>query len=204
MLRFARVMVVLGVMAPLVSCNKAPQDDMQVQLNRIRAMVIESTLISVEAACADPVTRAHLVDGSLALLRRATAGKEMQRIHQMMGQMTMDKPDDVHENIVQRPESPEQAMHIAVHNAGGDGYDLLEAMTRPPGLSCAQVEPVILAAAAADLRQHHTADTAQGMTKILNAEVDKEAEKLDNEVMASITDNTPVAVRDMALALQKI
>jgi len=207
-MRYTRVMMALGMVLALAGCNKAPQDDMpkdnmKVQLDKIRAMVVHSTLISVEAACSDPTDRALLVDGALALLRRATAGPEMKLIHQMMGNMNMDKPGEVPEKS-STPESPRQAMHTAVHNAGGNGFDLLDTMTQPPGLSCAQLQPVSLAAAAAGLRQHHESITTQGMTKILDDEMDKEVVKLDSAVQASITDKTPDVVRTMALALQKI
>ena len=80
-IRYARVMMVLGILLALAGCNKAPKDDMkmpkddmQAQLDKIRALVIQSSLFSVEAACADPEARTQLVDGALALLRRATVG----------------------------------------------------------------------------------------------------------------------------------
>jgi hypothetical protein len=179
-------------------------DDMKVQLDRIRALEVQSTLISVEAACAEPADRARLVDGALALLRRATAGREMARIHKMMGNMNMDKPGDIPEKSGATPESPQQAMHTAVHAAGGDEFDLLDAMTRPPGLSCAQLQPVSLAAAAAALRQQHESGATRDMDKILDTEVDRAADKLGDAVQASITDKTPDVVRKLALALQKI
>lgn len=208
-MRYTRVILALGVVLALAGCNKAPKDDMpkddmKTQLDMIRNMEVQSTLISVEAACSDPDTRALLVDGSLALLRRATTGPEMQRIHQMMGNMKMDKPGDVPEKSMQMPESPQQAMHTAVHLAGSDGFDLLDAITRPPGLSCEQLQPVRLAVAAAALRQYHEAITTPGLVKILDNEMDKEAGKLDAAVQASITDKTPDVVRILALALQKI
>ena len=203
-MRYTRVMVVLGMVLALAGCNKAPKDDMKTQLDKIRSMEIHSTMISVEAACSEPAVRARLVDGALALLRRATAGPEMTRIHQMMGNMNMDKPGNVPAISKQQPESPQQAMHMAVHTAGGDGFDLLDAMTRPPGVSCAQLQPVRMAAAAAALRQHHGPATAQGVERALDNDVDKEAINLDSEVQASITDKTPDVVRTLALALQKI
>jgi hypothetical protein len=201
---YVRVIVMLGVGLMLASCSKPPKDDMKVSLDKIRAMVVQSALISVQAACSEPSTRAPLVDGALALLRRATAGPEMMRIHQMMGEMNMDRPGDVPERSKDRPESPQQAMHIAVHAAGGDGFDLLDAMTRPPGLTCVQVRPVSLAATAALLRQHHEQAMTQGAGKILDKEVDDAAGRLDGAVQSSITDKTPDAVRTLALALQKV
>jgi len=95
-------------------------------------------------------------------------------------------------------------MHIAVHAAGGDGFNLLDAMTRPPGLTCAQVGPVSLAASAALLREHHEEAMTQDAYKILDKEVDVAAGKLGSAVQASITDKTPDPVRILALALQKI
>ncbi len=210
---YKRVMMV-GVVLALAGCNKPPQDDtpkdampkdgMNAQLDRIRTLEIQSTLISVEAACSEPTDRDLLVDGALALLRRATAGREMARIHQMMGNMTMDKPGDMPEKSSPAPASPQQAMHTTVHRVGGDEFDLLDAMTRPPGLSCAQLQPVSLAATAAALRQHHESNATRNMDKVLDTEVDRAAEKLDNAVQTSITDKTPDVVRKLALALQKI
>jgi hypothetical protein len=198
-----RVIAVSMVLA-LGGCSKAPEDDVRLQLDMIRALEVQSTLISVEAACSEPADRALLVDGALALLRRATAGREMARIHKMMGNMNMDKPGDMPEKTGPAPESPQQAMHIAVHLAGGDEFDLLDAMTRPPGLGCAQLRPVSLAATAAALRQQHESNATRDMDKILDTEVDRAADKLGNAVQASITDETPDVVRKLALALQKI
>jgi len=196
--------VTLGVVLMLAGCSKPPKDDMQVPLDKIRDMVVQSALITVQAACSEPSARAQLVDGALALLRRATAGPEMMRIHQMMGEMTMDRPGDIPGNSKDQPDSPQQAMHIAVHAAGGDGFNLLDAMTRPPGLTCAQVGPVSLAASAALLREHHEEAMTQDAYKILDKEVDVAAGKLGSAVQASITDKTPDPVRILALALQKI
>lgn len=200
----ARVIPVLGIVFMLAGCSRAPNDDLKTSLDKIRAMVIQSALISVQAACSEPSARAELVNGALALLRRATAGPEMMRIHQMMGQMNMDKPGDIPDKAKDQPESPQQATHIAVHAAGGDGFNLLDAVTRQPGLTCAQVRPVSLAAAAALLRQHHEQAMAQGADKILDEEVDMAAGNLGGAVHASITDKTPDPVRILALALQKI
>ena len=61
-----------------------------------------------------------------------------------------------------------------------------------------------LAAAAAALRQYHESATKQGLVKILDNEMDKEAGKLDAAVQASITDKTSEVVRTLALALQKL
>jgi len=188
----------------LAGCGKPPKDDMKGPLDKIRAMVAQSALMTAQAACSQPPARAQLIDGALALLRRATAGPEMMKIHQMMGEMSMDKPGDVPEKKKDAAPSPQQAMHIAVHSAGGDGFDVLDAMTRPPGLTCEQVRPVSLAATAALLRQHHEQALAEGVAKTLDTEVDAAAGKLGGAVQASITDKTPDAVRTLALALQKI
>lgn len=205
---FIRVMVALAMVSILAGCSKPPKDkdDMKVQLDKIRVMVVQSALISTQAACSEPPARSQLVDGALALLRRATSGPEMMRIHQMMGEMNMDKPGGMPAKAKDQPESPQQAMHIAVHAAGGDGFNLLDAMTRPPGLTCAQVRPVSLAATAALLRQHHeeVAVQGEGPDKILDKEVDTAAGKLGDAVPGSITDKTPDPVRILALALQKL
>lgn len=203
-MRYPRGILVVSVVIMLIGCNKSHSNDMKAQLDKIRAMVVQSALISVQAACTEPSPNTKLVDGALALLRRATAGPEMMRIHQIMGQMQMDKPGDNPKKSSDQNESPEQAMHIAVHAAGGDGFDLLDAMTRSPGITCAQVQPVSMAATAALLRQHHEKAMSTSADKILDKEVDTAAEKLGNSVQASITDKTPQPVRILALALQKI
>jgi hypothetical protein len=201
----SRVIIGLGMMLILAGCGGKPaKGDMKVQLEKISAMVVQSALISAQAACSDQATRGKLIDGALALLRRATSGPEMMRIHQMMGQMNMDKPGDMPEKSKGQPETPQQALHIAVHAAGGDGFNLLDAMTRPPGVTCAQVGPVSLAATAAMLRQHHEQAIAQDAPGVLDKEVDAEAEKLAGAVRASISDETPDSVRILALALQKL
>jgi len=201
----SRAIAVLAVVSMLAGCSsKSTENDMKAPLDKIRAMVVQSALISVQAACSDPSTRDKLIDGALALLRRATSGPEMMRIHQMMGQMNMDKPGDMPERSKDQPESPQQAMHIAVHNAGGDGFNLLDAMTRPPGLTCTQVQPVSLAATAALLRQHHVQVKEQGAAEVLDKEVDTSADKLGGAVQAAITDKTPDPVRILALALQRL
>jgi len=203
-MKYTRVFITLGMVYALVGCSNPRKDDMQAPLDKIRDMVIQSALISVQAACSEPSARTKLVDGALALLRRATAGPEMMRIHQMMGEMTMDQPGDIPGKTKDQPDSPQQAMHAAVHAAGGDGFNLLDAMTRPPGLTCAQVGPVSLAASAAQLREYHEEAMTQDAYKILDKEVDVAAGKLDSAVQASITDKTPDSVRILALALQKI
>lgn len=194
----------LCILMGLSGCSKPPKNDMKASLDKIRAMVAQSALMTAQAACSSPPARGQLIAGALALLRRATAGPEMMRIHQMMGEMTMDKPGDIPEKAKDPAPSPQQAMHIAVHAAGGDGFDVLDAMTRPPGLTCEQVRPVSLAATAALLRQHHEQALTEGVAKTLDTEVDQAAGKLGGAVQASITDKTPASVRILALALQKI
>jgi hypothetical protein len=188
----------------LAGCGKPPKDDMHESLDKIRTMVIQSALISAQATCSEPAVRDRLVKGALALLRRATDGPEMMRIHQMMGEMSMDKPGGNPEEPRDRLDSPQQAMHVAVHTAAGDGFNLLDAMTRSPGLTCAQLGPVSIAASAALLRHHHEVAMTQDAYKILDEEIEAAAGKLGSAVPASITDKTPDSVRILALALQKI
>jgi hypothetical protein len=77
------------------------------------------------------------------MLRRATAGPEMASIHKMMGgDMNMDKGGGMPMNGGDKAASPQQALHVAVHVASGDVFDLLDAMTQQPGLSCADLQPV--------------------------------------------------------------
>ena len=203
-MHYSKITAAVCAVLLLAGCAKPPKDDMKAPLDKIRAMVAQSALMTAQAACTEPPARAQLIAGALALLRRATAGPEMMRIHQMMGEMSMDKPGDIPAKKSDKPPSTQQAMHIAVHAAGGDGFDVLDTMTRPPGLSCAQVRPVSLAATAALLRQHHEQTLAQGTAKTLDKEVDEAAGTLGGAVQTAITDKTPDSVRILALALQKI
>jgi len=202
-MNYCRVAVMMGVVL-LAGCSKAPKNDMTGELTKIRAMVIQSALVTVQAACSEPAGRGLLVDGALSLLRRATAGPEMMHIHQMMGEMNMDKPGETPAQPKDQPGSPQMAMHTAVHAAGGDGFNLLDALTRPPGLTCAQVRPVSLAASAALLRGYHEENTTQDSYKMLDQEVDAAAAKLDGAVKEAITDQTPDVVRVFTQALQKL
>lgn len=51
---YTRVFVTLGVVLMLAGCSKPPKDDMQVPLDKIRDMVVQSALITVQAACSEP------------------------------------------------------------------------------------------------------------------------------------------------------
>lgn len=203
-MHYSRITATVCVALLLFGCGKPAKDDMKAPLDRIRAMVAQAALVTAQAACSQPPARGQLIGGALALLRRATAGPEMMRIHRMMGEMTMDKPGDLAEKKSNETPSPQQAMHIAVHAAGGDGFDVLDAMTRPPGLTCEQLRPLGLAATAALLRQHHEQALAEGAAKTLDKEVDEAAGKLGGAVRGSLTAKTPASVRTLALALQKI
>ncbi len=201
---YSKITIAFCTVLLLSGCSKTTQDGMKAPLDKIRAMVAQAALMTAQAACSQPPDRGQLIKGALALLRRATAGPEMMRIHQMMGEMNMDKPGDIPKKKKDATPSPQQAMHIAVHAAGGDGFDVLDTMTRPPGLTCQDVRPISLAAAAALLRQHHEQALGQGSAKTLDKEVDEAADNLGGAVQASITAKTPDTVRILALALQKI
>lgn len=186
----------------LVGCGHH-EASMKVQLDKIRSMVAQGAVMSVQAACAEPAVRADMVHAAVVMLRRATAGPEMAKIHKMMGQMTMDTPGSTPTTAKNMDLSPDEKMHLAVHAAGGDAFDLLDAVTQPPALTCAEVRPVSLAAAAALLRQHHEVSDDAATAK-LDREVDASAKQLDDQVRQSITDKTPEVVRTLALALQQI
>lgn len=196
--------LILVLAALLTGCGESRhQDTMQASMNKIRVMVEQSISIAVQAACSAPPARSDLVHAAAVSLRRATAGPEMAAIHRMMGQMEADKAKQTAEGRNGTSLSPQQKMHLAIHRAGGDGFDLLDGLTRKPALTCADVQPVSLAVAAALLREYHDehGDTA---VEILDREIKATAGQLDKEVNRRLDKGTPKVVRALALALQKL
>lgn len=196
------ITIMLALVLPLAACGPRP-DDLQAPMQKIRVMVEQSVSIAVQAACAAPPARSALVRAAVVSLRRATAGPEMARIHRLMGQMEADKPGGPAPAKGGASLSPQQKMHLAIHTAGGDGFDLLDAITRKPGLTCRDVRPVSLAVAAALLREHHDRDSDATVQK-LDREIAGTAGRLDAQVHEQLDKDTPAAVRALALALQRI
>jgi len=167
-------------------------------------MVTQSAMIVVQAACTDAAARPVLIDGAATMLRRATSGTEMARLHKMMGgEMNMDEKGGMAMKGDQPPASPEEAMHIAVHIASGKIFDLLDTLSRPPGLSCEALRPVSLAASAAILRQQQGRGEDE-TTRKLERDMGVASANLDNVVLQSMNDDTPDMIRAAALVLQKI
>jgi len=101
------------------------------------------------------------------------------------------------------PSSPEQAMHMAVHTAGGAAFDLLDKVSAPPGLSCTELGPVAVAASGALLRQQHS-EGGDEATKKLDKDMDDTAVKLGGEAKQSLGDQVPAVVRALVDDLAKI
>lgn len=167
---------------------------MQAPLNSIRVMVKQSALLAVQAACAPQDTRHDMIQASVTLLRRAMGGPEMERIHKMMGQM----PDTASGSMPKmngaggQSDSPEMKLHVAIHNAGEDVFDFLDALGGATAPTCAQVRPAELAAAAAIIREHHS------------AELDRVLHQLDEENTRLAHEKTPDVVHQLALDLAQI
>jgi len=83
------------------------------------------------------------------LARRAMGGPVMARIHKMMGMQPGENGTSMTD---EQKMNTEMKRHVALHNAGEDVFDFLDAVNTPPGISCRQATPVAMAAAAALLR----------------------------------------------------
>ncbi len=161
---FGKCAVLLLATGILLSgCKHQDNHAMQVSLSAIQGMVKQSALMAVQAACAPKDTRHEMIQASVTLLRRAMGGPEMEKIHKMMAQMPdsasgdMSKPSGTSDQSY----SKEMKLHVAIHNAGGDVFDFLDALNGANPLTCQQVQPVELAAAASIIREHHTPELEQ-------------------------------------------
>lgn len=185
----------------LTACGHATTSaQMTRNLDAVRTMVAQGSLMAAQAACSKDSTRSDLIRGATALLRRATSGPEMTQIHKMMRNMNMQTSST---GAAMAALSPQQRLHVAVHAAGGDAFNLLDAMTQPGGPSCGQLAPVSLAASAALLRQWHE-DGNGAATQMLDQEVDRAAGLLGGDVKPLLTQTTPDVVRELAVVLQRI
>lgn len=206
-MRFSMMLATVCAVLLLAACGHSSHEaDMKASLDKLRAMVTQSALMTAQAACTESPARADIISAAAVMLRRVTAGPEMARLHRMMGgEMKMDESGGMAMSGGKEPESPQQAMHIAVHTASGKVFDLLDALSQPPGFSCADLKPVSLAAGAALLRQQHEEGSNHDEAmKHLIQEMDDTAGKLAGEVRPSINEGTPIPVREAAQALQKI
>jgi len=174
----------------LVSCSQQ-QHAMQPQLDSIRVMIKQSALLAGEAICADAASRNALIHAAAVMNRRAMGGPEMAKIHKMMnmqpdanGKMPMKQDGKM---------SAEMKQHVALHDAGEDIFDFLDAVGGNPGISCDQAAPVSLAATAAMLRE------AGGR------EPQEVANKLDARASTLLKSaGLPDTAKAVMLALQKI
>jgi hypothetical protein len=193
---FARCAVLLLAAGMLLGGCKHENNAnaMQAPLNTIRVMVKQSALLAVQAACAPQDTRQDMIQSSVTLLRRAMGGPEMESIHKMMGQM----PDTASGSMPKmsgtsdQSSSPEMKMHVAIHNAGEDVFDFLDALGGANAPTCADVRPAELAAAAAIIREHH------------GAELDRVLHQLDEENARLSHEKTPDVVHQLVLDLAQI
>jgi hypothetical protein len=193
---FGKCAVLLLVTGVLLSGCKHENNTnaMQVSLNTIRVMVKQSALLAVQAACAPQDTRHDMIQASVTLLRRAMGGPEMEKVHQMMGQMpdmasgSMSKMNGKSD----QPGSPEMKLHVAIHNTGEDVFDFLDALGGANAPTCADVQPAALAAAAAVIREQH------------GTELDQAVQQLDKESGRLAQGKTPDVVHQLALSLAQI
>jgi len=174
----------------LASCDQQ-QDRLQASLDQIRVMVKQSAVLAAQAACATPDIKQDMVHASVTMLRRAMGGPEMASIHKMMnmrsdasGRMSMKQDGKM---------SAEMKQHIALHDAGEDVFDFLDAVNASPGISCRQAAPVAMTAAAAVLRESGGREPKEA------------AHKLDARASALVkSTGLQDTVKAVMLALQKI
>ncbi len=190
--RYALVFVLL-----LTACADR-QAMLHTSLDRIRVMVKQSAALAAQAACMpDAGRRADMVHAAVALARRAMGGPEMAKIHRMMN-MRSDKAGGAMSAKVDagRGIPSEIKMHMALHDAGEEVFDFLDAVDGSHGPDCADVRPVSMAAAAAVLREAKGVETLDA------------AGKLDRVATAMLNGQgkagTPEPVRKLVLALQRI
>jgi len=141
----------------LVACSHK-EDKMQSQLDTIRVLVKQSALMAAQAACSAPESRPDMIKASVTMLRRGMGGPEMEMIHKMMGQM----PDSNNKSTAMKPSmsgdmsggnAADMQMHVDIHDAGEDVFDLLDALGGSKSPTCADVQAVQLAASAALMRE---------------------------------------------------
>jgi hypothetical protein len=137
------------------------EEGMQAQLNDIRVMVKQSALLVAQAACIAPESRADVVLAAVTLLRRGMGGQEMASVHKMMGQMPDDAVDGsmtmMSHDRGQNHGDLAMQLHVAIHDAGEDVFELLDALGGSDSPTCGQVQVVGVAAAAALLREYASA-----------------------------------------------
>jgi hypothetical protein len=180
------------------SCTqKSNEMDMQGALDRIRELVAQSSLIAVEAACAENPARAELITASVVLLRRATAGPEMNRM--MGGDMNMDQPGVAAGRPA--PSSAQTSGQVAIHAASAALFEVLESLSLPTAPSCDQMRPVALAASGALLRRPPERG-ADEVTRKLDQDMSQTATRLGG-LTKGLDGKTPAAVRNLVEGLEK-
>jgi len=157
-----RVTLLLLIGLNLVAC-KHNQNEMQVQLDSIRLLVKQSAVLATQSVCASPESRPDMIRASVTLLRRAMGGPEMAKIHDMMGQMpdmadgSMAKQVSMNSDM-KHADGNRMQMHVAIHDAGEDVFELLDALGGKDAPDCLAVQPAQLAAASALLREQDGPD----------------------------------------------
>ena len=197
MFRSGIMALTLAISVSLLAGCSHQEDKMQAQLDSIRTLVKQSALMAAQAVCSAPESRPDMIKASVTMLRRAMGGPEMEMIHKMMGQM----PDSNNESTAMKPgmsgdmdhgNAAHMQMHVAIHDAGEDVFELLDALggSKPP--TCADVQAVQLAASAALMREWHGPD----MQRI--------QQQLDKRSTHFISPKLPDTVQQLAQALGRI
>ncbi len=195
------IVIILFTLLSTACSSPRHHDGMKMQLDAIRVMIKQSALMAVQAACVSGGEKSMLIHAAAVQDRRAMGGPEMAKIHKMMNMkpdasggmaMNMGKDDKM---------SAEMKMHVSLHDAGEDVFDLLDGIGETPGISCRQIAPAALAASAAMLRES-TAGEATG------SEATSSAKKLDLSATAMLNqqhgESIAPQVRALTLALQRI
>jgi len=197
MFRSGIMALALAISVPLLAACSHKEDKMQAQLDSIRVLVKQSALLAVQAACSAPESRPDMIKASVTMLRRGMGGPEMEMIHKVMGQM----PDSGNGSMEMKPgmsgdmdqdHAEQMQMHVAIHDAGEDVFELLDALGGNKAPTCKDVQAVQLAASAALMREWYGPDMARVQ------------QQLGKHSHHFISPHSPDTVRQLAQALGRI
>ncbi len=201
MILVKRTLLLLLMGLNLAGCSHE-QENMQAQLDSIRILVKQSAVLATQAVCASPESRPDMIRASITMLRRAMGGPEMAKIHDMMGQMpdmaggsmvggSMVKQSTMKADV-KHTGSTRMQMHVAIHDAGEDVFELLDALGGDKSPDCLDVQPAQLAAAAALMREH------------AGPSMDRVQQQLDKDSKHFLRSDIPDPVWQLAQSLARI
>jgi len=197
MFRTGTMLSLLFATLVCLSACSHEEEEIHAQLDNIRVMVKQSAVLAVQAACSEPESRSEMIRASITMLRRAMGGQEMDMIHKMMGQM----PDSADGTMVMKSgmvgdkkgkHVVQMQIHVAIHDAGEDVFELLDSLGGNKAPTCKDVQPAQLAATAALLRERRGPD------------MDRLQQQLDERSKHFMRSDIPDSVWQLAQALGRI